>query len=111
MAVAAVAQLINLVTLEAIANAYRQPLSFGTVVTAFSLEAVFSVVTIIPNGLIVAEAVMVSVLTSLGASTANAILITIVYRGLSVWLPLLVGFLFLRYVRTFGGSGRPGLGG
>ena len=99
--VAVAAQLVNLVTLEAVGRAYRQTLGLGTVVAAFTLEAVFSIVTVVPNGLVVAEAVMVAVLTSLGVGIEVAILITIVYRGLSVWLPLLVGFLFLRYVRTF----------
>ncbi len=103
--VATAAQLTNLVTVSLIAQGYAQPLSAGAVVAAFSMEATFSVVTFIPNGLVVAEGVMVAVLTSLGVPFGNALVITIVYRGLSVWLPLLVGFLFLRQVRSFGGRG------
>ena len=102
--VATAAQVVNLVTLEAVAQAYRQPLGLGAVVAGFTMEALFSIVTVIPNGLVVAEAVMVAVLTSLGVSTGTAILITIVYRGLSVWLPLGVGFLFLRFVGSFRGG-------
>lgn len=108
--VAGAAQVINLFTVAFVGRAYLEPLTAGTVVAAFSMQALFSVVTVIPNGLVVAEAVMVAVLTSLAVPTAPAIIITVVYRGLSVWLPLLVGFLFLRYVRTFGGPGRLGGG-
>ena len=108
VAVGFAAQLVNLVTVEAVARAYRQPLSFGALVASFSLEAVFSVVTFIPHGLVVAEAVMVMVLTGLGIGLDTAVLITLVYRGLSVWLPLFVGFLLLRRVRTFGGGRRAG---
>lgn len=105
VAVAAAAQLVNLVTLTFIGLAYGRLLDISTTIAAFSLEAVFSVVTLVPNGLIVAEAVMVDVLASLGLPFDGALVITIVYRGLSVWLPLLVGFIFLRQVRSLGGGG------
>lgn len=106
LGIASAAQLTNLVTLTFIGLAYGQLLSISTTIAAFSMQAVFSVVAITPNGLVVAEAVMVEVLTSLGISFDLAIIITLVYRGLSVWLPLLVGFLFLRQVRSLGGGER-----
>ncbi len=104
--VATVAQLTNLVTVTFVGLAYREPLGISTAITAFTMEAVFSVVTIVPNGLIIAEAVMVEVLTSLGITFDLSVVITLVYRGLSVWLPLFIGFLFLRRVRSLGGGER-----
>ncbi|HPL29113.1 MAG TPA: lysylphosphatidylglycerol synthase transmembrane domain-containing protein [Anaerolineae bacterium] len=106
LGVASAAQLTNLATVHLVGQAFGQPLSLGAIIASFSMQAVFSVVTFIPNGLVVAEGVMVAVLTSLGVAFGSAVAITIVYRGLSVWLPLLVGFLFLRQVRSFGGRGR-----
>jgi len=104
--VATAAQLTNLVTVTFVGLAYGQRLGISTTIAAFSMDAVFSVVAIVPNGLIVAEAVMTEVFSSLGLPFEVALVITLVYRGLSVWLPLLVGFLFLRQVRALGGRGR-----
>jgi uncharacterized protein (TIRG00374 family) len=102
--IASAAQLTNLVTVTFVGLAYGWPLGISTTIAAFSMDAVFSVVAIVPNGLIVAEAVMTEVLSSLGLPFEVALVITLVYRGLSVWLPLLVGFLFLRQVRSLGGG-------
>ncbi len=104
--VALAAQLVNLVTVTFVGLAYGQAYGLSTAIAAFSIEAVFSVVTIVPNGLIVAEAVMIEVLISLGVPLDQAVVITLVYRGLSVWLPLLAGFLFLRQVPSLGGRKR-----
>lgn len=106
LGIASAAQLTNLATVTFIGLAYGQLLGISTTIAAFSMQAVFSVVAITPNGLIVAEAVMTEVLVSLGVPFDQAIIITLVYRGLSVWLPLLVGFIFLRQVRSLGGGQR-----
>ena len=102
--VASAAQLTNLATVTLVGLAYGQHLGISTTIAAFSLDAVFSVVAIVPNGLIVAEAVMTEVLWSLGLTFEVALAITLVYRGLSVWLPLAAGFFFLRQVRSLGGG-------
>lgn len=105
-ALALAGDLINLISLYALTLAYRQPLPFGAVTAVFSMNIVFSVVTIIPNGIGVAEGVTVLVLTTLGVPLPDAVAITIAFRGLNVWLPLGIGFLFLRQVRSFGGRGK-----
>ncbi len=96
----------NLASLYAVSLAYSYPLAFGTTVAAFSLNVVFSVVALIPQGLGIAESIMALVLASLGVPPPTALTITLVFRGLNVWLPLFVGFLFLRYVRSFGARRR-----
>jgi len=98
--------LINAGCLYAIALAYHWALSLGTLMAAFSLDAVFSVVTFIPFGIGMAEAAMALVLGSLGGSKQVALATTIAFRGLNVWLPLFIGFFLLRRVRAFGGRRR-----
>jgi phosphatidylglycerol lysyltransferase len=53
-------------------------------------------------GIGVVEGVMPLVFISLGVSHSVAILVTLAYRGLSFWLPLLVGFILLHRVKSFG---------
>lgn len=101
LAIALALKLANLASLYAVSLAYRHPLACGPLVAALAMGVVFSVVNLIPHGLGMAEGIMALVLTSLGVAAAEALTIAIVFRGLSVWLPLLVGFLCLRQVGSF----------
>lgn len=108
LAVALAVHLINVACLYAVSLAYRQPLALGALVAGFSMDVVFSVITFIPHGIGIVEGVMALVFASLGVPLEQSIVITLVFRGLNVWLPLLIGFLFLQRVRTFGGGPRAG---
>jgi len=92
--------LINLISLAAVSLAYSSRLGAATITAAFAMNIVFSVITILPHGLGVAESVMVLVFLSLGVALPVAIVITVAYRGLNVWLPIVIGFFFLRQVTT-----------
>ena len=105
--VAFIAHLINVASLLAVALAYREPLPLGAVVAAFSLNVVFSVITIIPHGIGVAEGVMALVFISLGVATATSLVIAVAFRGLNLWIPLAIGFLLLYRVPAFGGVSWP----
>jgi len=102
LVVAFLVHLINLSSLYAVALAYRQRLALGAVVAALSMDIVFSVITFIPHGIGVAEGVIALVFISLGIPLAQAVVITVAFRGLNVWLPLVIGFLLIHRVRTFG---------
>ncbi len=104
LALAFAAKLVNLAGLYAVSVALRWPLTVGVLLAAFTVDAVFSVVSLIPQGLGTAEAVMVLALVSLGVEGLQAAAITVAFRGLDAWLPLLVGFLLLRRVRSLGGE-------
>lgn len=95
-------KVVNLASLFAVALAYHELVSVGAATAAFVMDYVFSIVVVIPQGLGVAEGILALVFTDLGVPPANALAISIVYRGLNVWVPLFIGFLFLRYVRSFG---------
>jgi len=106
LAVAFIVHLVDVASLFAVSLAYRRPLGPGLLVAMFSLDVVFSVVTFIPYGLGVAESVIVFTLLSVGVARETALAITVAFRGLNVWLPLAIGFLFLRLVRSFGSGQR-----
>ncbi len=62
----------------------------------------FWIVSPTPQGIGVVEGVMTLVFTSLGVPAAVSTTVTLAFRGLTFWLPLIVGFIILRWVRTFG---------
>lgn len=108
LATALAVHLINVACLYTVSLAYRQPLSLGALVAGFAMDVVFSVITFIPHGIGIVEGVMALVFVSLQVPLDRAIVITLVFRGLNVWLPLLIGFFFLQRVRSLGGGPPPG---
>jgi phosphatidylglycerol lysyltransferase len=96
LAVALASHLINLSSLYAVCLAFEVPLRLSPLVAAYAMGIVFWVVSITPQGIGVVEGVMTLVLVSLGIPGDRAAAIAISYRGLTFWLPLLLGFLALR---------------
>ncbi len=67
--------------------------SFAMLVAGYSIGTLFLVVSITPQGLGVVEGVLTAIFVSFGVSLERAAVVVLVYRGLSFWLPLGVGFL------------------
>ncbi len=94
----------NVATLYVIFLAYSQSVPPGAVVAGYALSVVYAVLSVLPFDAGLMQGVMALVYTSLGVPTATAIAIVLVFGGLNAYLPLLVGFLLLREVRSFGGQ-------
>ena len=73
-----------------------EPLSLGVLIAAYSIGVLFTSVSITPQGLGVVEGAMGATLVSLGLPVVEVALGVLSYRGLSYWLPLLVGGLAMR---------------
>ncbi len=73
-------------------------LSLGMLIAAYGIGILFSSIAITPQGLGVVEGAMGATLVSLGLPVAEVTLAILSYRGLSFWLPLLVGALATRRV-------------
>lgn len=93
-------------TLYLITLAFRQPVSVGTLVGGYSIGALFAVVSPTPSGIGFVEGAMTLALTSLRVPLASAAVITLAYRGVTFWFPLLLGLAALRWAER--GSARPG---
>jgi hypothetical protein len=92
---------VNIASLYALFLAFYHPIGLGVLVAGFALGTLFWILAITPQGVGVVEGVMVLVYTSLGIPAAQATVIVLAFRGLSVWLPLVIGFLVLRRIRSF----------
>jgi phosphatidylglycerol lysyltransferase len=99
--IALFSQSINIASLYAIFLAFQQNISLGPLIAGYAMGILFLIVSITPQGIGVVEGVMTLVFTSLGIPAGSAAVISLTYRGLSFWLPLLVGFLLLHRMRSF----------
>ncbi len=105
LGVAMVGHLVNLASVYVLFLAFGGPVSLGTLVAGYAMGNLFWIVSITPQGVGVVEGVMALVYSSLGVPLATAAAVVLVYRGLGFWLPLAVGFVLIRRLRLFRGSG------
>jgi len=96
------AHLLDALTLYFIFLAFNQPVSIGQLAAGYAVAILFLVVSITPQGIGIVEGVMALVLTSLGIPGAVATTVALAFRGLTFWLPLLLGFVLIRRVGGFG---------
>ena len=99
--IALAARLIDLFSLYTLFLAFHQPSPPGVIVAGYAMGILFWIVSIMPQGIGVVEGVMTLVFTSLGIPPENAAVISLAYRGLALWLPLIVGFFLLRTLPWF----------
>lgn len=77
---------------------FRIPFSIGTLIAGYSIGNLFVIVSPTPSGVGVMEGVMVLALRSLNVPLSGATVITLAYRGITFWLPLLGGILAMRWL-------------
>lgn len=90
-------EVLNLGILYILAVAFGIHLSFGVLVAAYSISILFYIISPTPGGLGFVEGSMVLVLGSLGMRTADATILTLAYRGVTFWIPFVMGFIALRW--------------
>ncbi len=106
LATAVALHLANVLCLGALFLAFDQPLRAGTVLAGYAMTFLFVIISPTPNGIGIVETIMPLVYVSLGLSAEAGTVITLAFRGISFWLPLLVGFVLLQRLRMFSGPER-----
>jgi uncharacterized protein (TIRG00374 family) len=86
----------NIGTLYCLFLAFHQGISLGPLVAGFAVGTLFVNISPVPQGIGIVEGTMTLVYTSLGVPGESALVVTLAFRGLSLWLPLALGFFFLR---------------
>lgn len=102
LAIALFAHVLNLACLFTLFLAFHQEISLGVLVAGYAMGMLFLIVSITPQGIGVVEGVMALVFTSLQIPPAQSTVVSLAFRGLTFWFPLLIGFILLRRVKTFG---------
>ena len=76
--------------------AFQVPYTAGTITGGFAIGYLFMIVSPTPSGIGVVEGVLPLTLKSLRVVWSQAVVITIVYRAMTFWVPLGVGALAFR---------------
>ncbi|MFN2196341.1 MAG: flippase-like domain-containing protein [Anaerolineales bacterium] len=97
---ALLAHLLNLLTLYILFLAFQQPTSLGVLIAGYAVGILFWIVSITPQGIGVVEGMMALTFTSLGVPGAAAATIALAFRGLTFWLPMLMGFVAVQRLHT-----------
>jgi len=95
------AHVLNVAGLYALFLAFSQAISLGSLVAGYAVGVLFLIVSVTPQGIGVVEGIMPLVFGSLGVPSSVATLTVLAFRGLSFWLPLVLGFLLLRKLDVF----------
>jgi len=92
--------LINKILLVSILGvvflAFRIPVTLAVVVAAFSIAYLFVIISPTPAGVGIVEGVMTLSLKSLGVPLEAAVVVTLAYRAVTFWFPLLLGMISFR---------------
>jgi uncharacterized protein (TIRG00374 family) len=83
-----------------VAMAFQTPLPAEVLVAGFSIGYLFVIVSPTPSGIGIMEGAMTLSLRSLGLALETAAIITLSFRGITFWAPLLVGAINFRNLHT-----------
>lgn len=96
--------LLDAATIWALVRALGLSASPSDIFASFMLSTVFRSIGILPGGLGSFEAASVLTLSAVGIPIEAALAATLMFRGLSFWLPMLPGFWFSRRLAASGGD-------
>ncbi|HHW43707.1 MAG TPA: flippase-like domain-containing protein [Desulfotomaculum sp.] len=87
---------IGLLQLQALFLAFGCGPGPGRLITGYAVGVLFMIVSITPQGVGLMEGAMTAAYTSTGVPLEQAVLVTFIYRAISLWLPVLGGFIFFK---------------
>ena len=80
--------------------AFDVPFSIGTIVAGFASAYLFLIVSPTPYGIGVVETLLPLALTSLSVAWEDSVIITLMYRGITFWIPLILGGISFRILQN-----------
>ena len=83
---------INIITFAFIFMAFAGHFNLFAILAGYVACLLFTIVSITPQGVGVAEVIMIKTLQSFGLDLSTGAVITLAFRGLLYWLPLFAGF-------------------
>lgn len=101
LAISVISHLVNVACIYFLFRAFYHPVGVSVLVAGYAIGILFWIVSITPQGVGVVEGIMALTFASLGVAPEPATIIALVYRGLNVWLPVFIGFILIRRLRTF----------
>ena len=97
-----ISHILHITTLYLLFRAFNQPVGLGTLMAGYAIGLLFWIVSPTPQGIGIVEGMMTLTFTSLGISSAVGATVALAFRGLTFWLPMLLGFFAVQRLRTLG---------
>ncbi|MBK5211110.1 MAG: flippase-like domain-containing protein [Coriobacteriia bacterium] len=104
VALALAAHVVSILSLIAVFLSFNIHLRYGAIIAGYAFAEVARVISPQPEGVGAVEAIMLLIFTSFGVAPISATAISMAFRGLNFWFPLLAGFFFLRKLESFKSS-------
>jgi phosphatidylglycerol lysyltransferase len=98
--------LTSVASLYCLFQAFHQTPTPVILVVGYAMSFLFMIVSPTPSGIGVVEVIVPLVYSSMGVPAAAGTAVTLSFRGLSFWLPMLLGFFLLRQLSMFSSSER-----
>jgi uncharacterized membrane protein YbhN (UPF0104 family) len=108
---AALNTIFDMLTLYSLFIAAGDPVSPGILLSGYGLPLLLGKVSFLPGGVGIVEGTMAALYDGLGVPKGVTVVVILIYRFLSFWLPLLVGFPLILYLQRVAGGAKDPLGG
>jgi len=104
---AALNTIFDVLTLYLIFIAAGYAVKPGVLLAGYGLPLLLGKAPLLPGGVGIVESTMAALYTGLGVPNAVAVVVILIYRFFSFWLPSLVGFPLVPYLQHVANDGRP----
>jgi uncharacterized protein (TIRG00374 family) len=101
----------DMLTLYSLFIAAGHPVSPGILLSGYGLPLLLGKVSFLPGGVGIVEGTMAALYDGLGVPNGVTVVVILIYRFLSFWLPLLVGFPLILYLQRVARDAKDPLGG
>lgn len=81
-------------------RAFKTPVTLSTLVAGFSVAYLFMIISPTPSGIGFVEGALTITLSSFQVPLSAATVVTLAYRGITFWLPLLFGMFAIRKIAS-----------
>jgi uncharacterized protein (TIRG00374 family) len=99
---------LDLLCLSLLFRSARNPVDAGVLLTGYGLPLLLGKMVFLPGGVGVVEASMTALYRGLGVPSGVIVVVILVYRLLSFWLPSILGFVFIPYLNGLSRKRSPG---
>jgi len=99
--IAVISHFINIICLLFIFFSIGIKIKYGIVITGYAFGEITRVISPQPEGVGTVELTMVFIFSMFSISTLLATTAVIIYRAMNVWVPMFIGFLSLRTIKSF----------
>jgi uncharacterized membrane protein YbhN (UPF0104 family) len=107
---AAINTVFDMLTLYLVFMAAGHPVSPAVLLAGYGLPLLLGKAPLLPGGVGIVESTMAALYTGLGVPSAIAVVVVLIYRFFSFWLPSLVGFPLIPVLQRAANHDAPEIG-